>query len=95
MVVMENKIWKKMFLNYKAVAILFFACFLFFSSVHEASATTYVNDTFTDTTGTLLQNQDMVKPSLIYSMFSFWTAIVFSIIIKKVFKERLFHEFQN
>ncbi len=45
--------------------------------------------------GTLLQNQDMVKPSLIYSMFSFWTAIVFSIIIKKVFKERLFHEFQN
>jgi BASS family bile acid:Na+ symporter len=33
--------------------------------------------------GTLLQNQDMVKPSLIYAMFSFWTAILFSIIAKK------------
>jgi len=33
--------------------------------------------------GTLLQNQDMVKPSLIYAMFSFWTAILFSIAIKK------------
>ncbi|MEI6747873.1 MAG: bile acid:sodium symporter family protein [Bacteroidota bacterium] len=33
--------------------------------------------------GTLLQNQDMVKPSLIYAMFSFWTAIIFSIAAKK------------
>jgi len=33
--------------------------------------------------GTLLQNQDMVKPSLIYAMFSFWTAILFSMAIKK------------
>lgn len=33
--------------------------------------------------GTLLHNQDMVKPSLIYAMFSFWTAIIYSIVIKK------------
>jgi len=30
--------------------------------------------------GTLLQNQTMVMPSLVYSMFSFWTAILFSFI---------------
>jgi BASS family bile acid:Na+ symporter len=36
--------------------------------------------------GTLLQNQDMVKPSLIYAMFSFWTAVLFSLIIKKITK---------
>jgi BASS family bile acid:Na+ symporter len=33
--------------------------------------------------GTLLHNQDMVKPSLIYAMFSFWTAIIYSVVIKK------------
>jgi bile acid:Na+ symporter, BASS family len=33
--------------------------------------------------GTILQNQDMVKPSLIYAMFSFWTALLFSYIIKR------------
>jgi BASS family bile acid:Na+ symporter len=36
--------------------------------------------------GTLLQNQDMVKPSLIYAMFSFWTAVIFSLVVKKVMK---------
>jgi Predicted Na+-dependent transporter len=33
--------------------------------------------------GTILQNQDMVKPSLIYAMFSFWTALLFSYAIKR------------
>ena len=28
--------------------------------------------------GTLLDNQEMVKPALIYSMFSFWTACIFA-----------------
>lgn len=28
--------------------------------------------------GTLLQNQEMVKPALIYSMYSFWTACLFA-----------------
>jgi bile acid:Na+ symporter, BASS family len=37
--------------------------------------------------GTLLQNQEMVKPSLIYSMFSFWTALLFGYFIKWIFKK--------
>ncbi len=78
MVVMENKIWKKMFLNYKAVAILFFACFLFFSSVHEASATTYVNDTFTDTTGTLLQNHTADGNTWVKNNAIYWGDVTIS-----------------
>lgn len=45
--------------------------------------------------GTLLQNQDMVKPSLIYSMFSFWTAILFTLVLKKVKKIKLLDEFNG
>jgi BASS family bile acid:Na+ symporter len=45
--------------------------------------------------GTLLQNQDMVKPSLVYSLFSFWTAIIFSIIVKKRLKLKTFEAFKN
>jgi BASS family bile acid:Na+ symporter len=43
--------------------------------------------------GTLLHNQDMVKPSLIYAMFSFWTAVIYSYIIKKVTRTPVFDEF--
>jgi BASS family bile acid:Na+ symporter len=45
--------------------------------------------------GTLLHNQDMVKPSLIYAMFSFWTAIIYSYIIKKVNKLDIFSDFRS
>jgi BASS family bile acid:Na+ symporter len=45
--------------------------------------------------GTLLHNQDMVKPSLIYAMFSFWTAIIYSYIIKKVNKLDIFSDFKS
>jgi BASS family bile acid:Na+ symporter len=45
--------------------------------------------------GTLLQNQDMVKPSLVYSLFSFWTAIIFSMIVKKRLKLKTFEAFKN
>ena len=45
--------------------------------------------------GTLLQNQDMVKPSLIYAMFSFWTAIIYSIIIKKSHGVKIFSDFKS
>lgn len=45
--------------------------------------------------GTLLQSQDMVKPSLIYSMFSFWTAILFSFLLKAIHRIRLFDEFKE
>jgi BASS family bile acid:Na+ symporter len=45
--------------------------------------------------GTLLHNQDMVKPSLIYAMFSFWTAIIYSFIIKKAYKINVFSDFSS
>ncbi len=45
--------------------------------------------------GTLLHNQDMVKPSLIYAMFSFWTAIIYSYIIKKGNKLDIFSDFKS
>jgi BASS family bile acid:Na+ symporter len=45
--------------------------------------------------GTLLQNQDMVKPSLIYAMFSFWTAVIYSFVIKKVDKTNIFSDFKS
>jgi BASS family bile acid:Na+ symporter len=43
--------------------------------------------------GTLLHNPDMVKPALIYAMFSFWTAVIYSVIIKKVNGLKVFSEF--
>lgn len=45
--------------------------------------------------GTLLHDQDMVKPSLIYAMFSFWTAIFYSYIIKKINKVGIFSDFRS
>jgi BASS family bile acid:Na+ symporter len=45
--------------------------------------------------GTLLHNPDMVKPSLIYAMFSFWTAIIYSIIIKKSNGLGIFSDFKT
>ena len=39
--------------------------------------------------GTLLQNQDMVKPALIYSMFSFWTTVLFGVITKITYRKSL------
>ena len=42
--------------------------------------------------GTLLKNQDMVKPALIYSMFSFWSAMMFGLITKWVYKGKLSQE---
>ncbi len=45
--------------------------------------------------GTLLHNQDMVKPSLIYALFSFWTAITYTYIIKRTNGLGLFDEFKS
>ncbi len=45
--------------------------------------------------GTLLQDPEMVKPSLIYAMFSFWTAMIYSYIIKKANKTEVFAEFES
>lgn len=33
----------------------------------------------------LLRNEDLVKPGLIYAMFSFWTAMGFALVVKKLF----------
>ncbi len=38
--------------------------------------------------GTLLQNQDLVKPALIYTLFSFWSALVFGMLTKVIYKKR-------
>ena len=45
--------------------------------------------------GTLLKNQEMVIPSLIYAMFSFWTAILYTFIIKKRNNLKLLSEFKS
>lgn len=38
--------------------------------------------------GTLLNNEEMAKPALIYSLFSFWTAILFGFLIMKIYNEK-------
>ncbi|MBL0119548.1 MAG: hypothetical protein IPP89_11325 [Saprospiraceae bacterium] len=43
----------------------------------------------------LLRNQEMVKPAIIYSMFSFWSAIVFTFIVKYFNKVKLINEFND
>jgi len=44
--------------------------------------------------GTLIQSNDMVKPALVYALFSFWTALIFGVIVKKYNKSKLFGEFK-
>ncbi|MCC6724624.1 MAG: bile acid:sodium symporter family protein [Saprospiraceae bacterium] len=36
----------------------------------------------------LLHNEDLVKPGLIYAMFSFWTVMGFAVLTKKLFYEK-------
>lgn len=36
--------------------------------------------------GTLLQNQEMAKPALLYSLFSFWSALIFGFVIQQMYK---------
>jgi len=43
--------------------------------------------------GTIIQNNEMVKPALVYALFSFWTALLYGIIVKKYNKAKLFGEF--
>jgi bile acid:Na+ symporter, BASS family len=42
--------------------------------------------------GTLLKNQEMVKPALIYSMFSFWSAMLFGMITVWIYKKQFSKE---
>jgi BASS family bile acid:Na+ symporter len=45
--------------------------------------------------GTLLHNPEMEKPALIYAMFSFWTAVLYSIVVKKAKGIRIFSDFKS
>lgn len=45
--------------------------------------------------GTLLHNPEMEKPALIYAMFSFWTAVVYSIAVKKSSGTGIFSDFKS
>ena len=43
--------------------------------------------------GTLIQSNEMVKPALVYALFSFWTALMYGIAVKWYNKSSLFGEF--
>ncbi len=58
------------------------------SSVHNTTLAFLV-------AGILLHDQDMVKPSLIYAMFSFWTALLYSFIIKRFHGVGVFSDFKS
>jgi bile acid:Na+ symporter, BASS family len=45
--------------------------------------------------GTLLHNPEMEKPALIYAMFSFWTAVLYSIVVKKANRIGIFSDFKS
>ena len=45
--------------------------------------------------GTLLHNPEMEKPALIYAMFSFWTAVLYSIVVKKANGIGIFSDFKT
>lgn len=44
--------------------------------------------------GTLIQSNEMVKPALVYALFSFWTALLYGIVVKKYNRSKLFGEFR-
>jgi bile acid:Na+ symporter, BASS family len=44
--------------------------------------------------GTILQSNEMVKPALVYALFSFWTALLYGIVVKKYNNAKLFGEFR-
>jgi BASS family bile acid:Na+ symporter len=44
--------------------------------------------------GTLIHSNEMVKPALVYALFSFWTALLYGIIVKKYNRSKLFGEFR-
>jgi len=45
--------------------------------------------------GTLLREPEMVKPALVYAMFSFWTAVIYSIMVKRSLGLKLFSDFKS
>ena len=45
--------------------------------------------------GTLIQSNEMVKPALVYALFSFWTALLYGVVVKWYNGSRLFGEFRK
>lgn len=45
--------------------------------------------------GTLIQSNDMVKPALVYALFSFWTALLYGVVVKWYDRSKLFGEFRS
>jgi len=45
--------------------------------------------------GTLIQSNEMVKPALVYALFSFWTALLYGVVVKKYNGAKLFGEFRG
>jgi bile acid:Na+ symporter, BASS family len=45
--------------------------------------------------GTLIHSKDMAKPALVYAMFSFWTAILFGMVVKHFSGLKIFEEFSQ
>ncbi len=43
--------------------------------------------------GTMLKNQDLIKPALIYAMFSFWISLVLGVLAISLYKKRLEFKF--
>jgi bile acid:Na+ symporter, BASS family len=86
------------FLIISPFALLQNACCLFFGYYilkrlnlpHASCLTAAMESGVQNTTlafliaGTLLNNQEMVKPALIYSMYSFWTACLFAYFSNKI-----------
>jgi BASS family bile acid:Na+ symporter len=44
--------------------------------------------------GTIIRSNEMVKPALVYALFSFWTALLYGVVVKKYNKAKLFGEFR-
>jgi bile acid:Na+ symporter, BASS family len=45
--------------------------------------------------GTLIHSREMAKPALVYAMFSFWTAILFGVVVKLYNGLKIFGEFRQ
>jgi bile acid:Na+ symporter, BASS family len=73
------------------LSCLFFGYYImqFYSLDHPSRLTAAMEAGVQNTTlafliaGTLLKNQEMVKPALIYSMYSFWTACIFAYLMNR------------
>lgn len=95
-------VWKEVWVLMPYVLIFNIVCFVFSIGIGKLTSLK-IRDAYTiaievslhNTTlalligGTLLQNQELVKPALIYSMFSFWTAIIFVQFIKWIYKKKI------